>query len=121
VRQRTHHSIFTAGFGRRTLFRLFLVGALLLTSAFSVKAHDCASAHGSAAQAIEQIAGGTPDEPSSGTDADHACHCTCQHFTGLIIIAEWMPEPFLAASKVEAGYSGPVPSSPATPHRPPKA
>jgi hypothetical protein len=121
VRQRTHHSIFTAVFGRRTLFRLFLVGALLVTSAFSVRAHDCATAHGSAAHAIEQTADGTSDEPPSGTATDHACHCACQHFNGLITIAEWLPEPLLAAGKVEAGYSEPVPNSPATPRRPPKA
>jgi hypothetical protein len=95
---------------------------LLLTSAFSVRAHDCATAHGSAAPSIEQIVDdATPDEHPSGTPADHGCHCTCQHFTGLITIAQFLPEPFFSAAKLDTGYSEPIPSSPATPRRPPKA
>lgn len=121
MRHRTHHSVFPAGLVRRPLFRLFLVWALLLSSVFSLKAHDCAGDDGSVAQVIEQIADGAPDEPSSAPDSDQACQCTCPHFTGLIIVAESMPEPFLAASKVEPGYSKSLPSSPATPRRPPKA
>jgi hypothetical protein len=117
----TEHKRGKAGFGLRTVGTWFLVAALVLCSALSVNAHRHDGEDGTSQQLFVQIT----EIPASGDDAGepggHACHCACQHFSGVILATPLLPTPghppALLATVADLG----IPIPPSTPLRPPKA
>lgn len=117
----TEHRRAKAGFGLRTVGTWLLIAALVLCPAFLVNANCYKGEHGTSALQLLQI----PEMPPSGDDAgeagDHACHCMCQHFGGVILAASLLPVPGHPAGPIAALADLGIPIPPSTPLRPPRA
>jgi hypothetical protein len=111
------HAARAAGFVR-TLLAWLVVCAMVISPTFSFEAHAHDPGHGTAAIHAPSPDGGAPDDPLPG---DAACHCSCQHFSGMIAVAEVLPDSDTPLAREAAIPPAVVASPPIAPHRPPIA
>ena len=102
----------------RAVLAWLVIGALVLSSAFSVHAH--AFLPGGTLQASQDAAQASDEQPS-GDLAECGCHCACQHFGGVFVPFAILHTIFAPAARIVAVLSPVITSPPAAPHPPPIA
>jgi hypothetical protein len=113
----TERSQRKAGFGARALLSWLVIIALVLSSAFSIKSHSYE--HALSAQATMQTSDAPCDDDAGA--GEHACHCACQHFGGVLASIWLMHVPELAEARPAALSDLGISITLAAPRRPPKA
>src|SRR5262245_11117346 len=105
----------------RTLLTWVLVVALVCGSPLSLHAHAAqqVSDHGTA-PAVHAIDTGCDHQPG-GDSVDHARHCSCQHFGGIVVPVVAIAPRQGAAERIVSVLPPRITHPPAAPHRPPIA
>jgi hypothetical protein len=97
-----------------------VVGALVISSAFSVHAHAFQPGHGGTLQASQDIDSASDGQPY-GDVADDGCHCACQHFSGTVVPFATLNPNIAPAARVVANLPATITHLPAAAHPPPIA
>jgi hypothetical protein len=117
---RRRHIAGRTGTVLRAVLAWLVIGALVLSSAFSVHAHAFHPGHGGTPWA-SQDTDLTSDEQPSGDLAEPECHCACQHFGGIFVPFAFLQPIIAPAARIVAVLSPVITSPPAAPHPPPIA
>jgi hypothetical protein len=104
----------------RALLGWLLIGALVISSSFSVHAHAFQPGHGGTLQASQDI-DVAPDQQPLGDVSDDGCHCACQHFSGTVVPFAFLNPTIAPAARIVARLPATITHPPAASHPPPIA
>jgi len=104
----------------RTLLAWVLVVALVCASALSLHVHAAHANNDGGAPALHAIGTACDHQPGSDS-ADHARHCSCQHFGGIVVPVVALAAQRIAAERIVSILPPNLTHRPAAPHRPPIA
>ena len=116
----TPHATGRTGTVLRALLAWLVVGALVISSSFSVHAHAFHPGHDGTSQAFQDIDLASDGQPY-GDVADDGCHCACQHFSGTVVPFAFLNPSIAPAARVVASLPATITHPPAASHPPPIA